>query len=194
MGTGNDGGAVGAPGLRRALFWGAAAAVIALDQTTKAVVRASLERGESWPDWNLPFHVSYVTNTGAAFGILQDQAVFLVVMALVGLAAIYLYYRNPPFDHWLSAAAIGMMLGGATGNLIDRVRLGRVTDFIDFDHYPAFNVADSAITVGVATIIIGFLIWGEPKPERLPARDGPGALPTDVQGTGASHADAPSDG
>ena len=173
--------------MRRALFWGAAAAVIALDQATKAVVRASLERGESWPDWHLPFRISYVTNTGAAFGILQDQTVFLVVMAFVGLAAIYLYYRNPPFDHWLSAVAIGMMLGGAAGNLIDRVRLGRVTDFIDFDHYPAFNVADSAITVGVATIIIGFLIWGEP--ERLPAGDGPSALPTDVQS-----ADAPSDG
>jgi signal peptidase II len=170
--------------VRRALFWGAAAAVIALDQATKAVVRASLERGESWPDWGLPFRISHVTNTGAAFGILQDQAAFLVVMALVGLAAIYLYYRNPPFDHWLSAVAIGMMLGGAIGNLIDRVRLGRVTDFIDFDDYPAFNVADSAITVGVATIIIGFMLFGDREPRtqnQEPDAD-------------AQSADAPSDG
>ena len=122
------------PRARLLLFWGAAAAVIALDQISKAIIRSSLERGESWPDPDWPVRIRYVTNTGAAFGILQDQTSFLIVMALVGLAAIYLYYRYPPLEHGVVPIAIGMMLGGAAGNLIDRIRLGRVTDFIDENH------------------------------------------------------------
>ena len=150
--------------LRRWLFWGAAAAVVTLDQATKALVRAFLDRGEVWPD-DWPVRVRYVTNTGAAFGVLEDQTVFLVLMALIGLAAIYLYYRNPPFDHPAVPIAIGLMLGGAAGNLIDRIRLGRVTDFIDFPMWPAFNVADSSITIGVVIIIAGYALFAErPRP------------------------------
>ena len=148
------------PSLRRWLFWAAAAAVLALDQLTKALVRASLERGEAWPD-DWPVRIRYITNTGAAFGILQDQTAFLMLMTVIGLAAIYLYYRYPPFDHAVVPTAIGMMLGGAIGNLVDRVRLGRVTDFIDFPLWPAFNVADSSITIGVAIIIIGYIFFAE---------------------------------
>jgi len=85
-------------------------------------------------------------------------------MAFIGLAAIYLYYRYPPFDHWVVPIAIGMMLGGASGNLLDRVRAGEVTDFIDFPRYPAFNIADSSITVGIAIIIISYLLLA-PKPK-----------------------------
>ncbi len=159
-----------APAAKRALFWGAALAVIALDQATKGLVRANLERGEIWPDADWPLRIRYVTNTGAAFGILQDQTVFLTVMAFIGLAAIYLYYRYPPFDHWIAPVAIGMMLGGAVGNLIDRVRLGRVTDFIDLPHYPAFNIADSSIFVGVAILILGYVFLTS-KPVPLPHED-----------------------
>ena len=148
------------PSLRRWLFWAAAAAVLALDQLTKALVRASLERGEAWPD-DWPVRIRYITNTGAAFGILQDQTAFLMLMTVIGLAAIYLYYRYPPFDHAVVPTAIGMMLGGAIGNLVDRVRLGRVTDFIDFPLWPAFNVADSSITIGVAVIIIGYVFFAD---------------------------------
>lgn len=148
--------------LKRFLFWGAAAAVVALDQTTKAAVRASLDRGEAWPDgW--PVQIRYVTNTGAAFGILQDQTVFLMAMTLAGLAAIYLYYRHPPFDHHIVPVAIGMMLGGAAGNLIDRIRLGQVTDFIDFPMWPAFNVADSSISIAIIVIVLGYVFLA-PKP------------------------------
>ncbi len=148
------------PRARLLLFWGAAATVIALDQITKAIIRSSLERGESWPDPDWPVRIRYVTNTGAAFGILQDQTSFLIIMALVGLAAIYLYYRYPPFEHGVVPIAIGMMLGGAAGNLIDRIRLGRVTDFIDFRFWPAFNVADSSITIGIVVILFGYVfLW-----------------------------------
>jgi len=146
---------------RRWLFFGAALTVIALDQATKIVVRSTLERGESWPgdDWEVRFR--YVTNTGAAFGLFQDQTLFLSAMALIGLVAIYLYYRFPPFDHFIVPIAIGMMLGGASGNLIDRLAKGRVTDFIDFPHFPAFNVADSSISIGIAVILIGYFLWGQ---------------------------------
>jgi signal peptidase II len=144
--------------LKPFLFWGAALLVIILDQVTKTIVRESLARGESWPDAEWPVRIRYVTNTGAAFGILEDQTVFLIVMAFIGLAAIYLYYRYPPFDHFVVPIAIGMMLGGAVGNLLDRVRLGEVTDFIDFPSYPAFNVADSSIFIGITIIIVGYLV------------------------------------
>jgi signal peptidase II len=81
-------------------------------------------------------------------------------MALIGLGAIYLYYRYPPFEHGVVPIAIGMMLGGAAGNLIDRIRLGRVTDFIDFRFWPAFNVADSSITIGILVILFGYaILW-----------------------------------
>lgn len=142
---------------RRLFFWGAATAVIVLDQATKALVRAWLQPGEAWPSHDWPVRIRYVTNTGAAFGIFQEQTAFLMVMALVGLAAIYIYYRNPPFDHLAATVAMGMMLGGAAGNLIDRIRLGRVTDFIDLPPWPAFNIADSSITIGVAVILIGYV-------------------------------------
>ena len=153
--------------LKRAFFWGAATTVIALDQLTKGIVRTFLDRGESWPAGDFLIHIHYVTNTGAAFGILEDQTVFLTLMAFIGLAAIYLYYRYPPFDHFVAPIAIGMMLGGALGNLIDRVRLGRVTDFIDLGWWPAFNIADSSISVGIAVIIGGYLLFA-PKPAPAP--------------------------
>lgn len=141
-------------------FWGVAAAVVALDQLTKAIVRTTLDVGQGWPeDW--PVRIHNVTNSGAAFSSLQNQTVFLTFMSLIGLAAIYIYYRNPPFQHWLASVSIGLMLGGAMGNLIDRIRVGRVTDFVDFFGFPTFNVADSSISIGVTAVIIGYLLFAE---------------------------------
>lgn len=153
----------GSPWPKRISFWGAATAVLAIDQATKIGVRTWLERGESWPDPDWPVRIRHVTNTGAAFGILEDQTLFLIVMAFIGIGAIYLYYRYPPFDHWVVPIAIGMLLGGASGNLLDRVRAGEVTDFIDFPRFPAFNVADSSINIGIAIIVVGYLLLA-PKP------------------------------
>jgi signal peptidase II len=142
-------------------FWGTALVVVALDQLTKAIVRTTLDVGESWPSSDWGIKIKNVTNSGAAFSSLQDQTVFLIAMTFFGLAAIYLYYRNPPFQHWVASVAIGMMLGGAIGNLIDRIRAGRVTDFVDVFGFPKFNVADSSISVGVTVIIIGYLLFAE---------------------------------
>jgi len=153
-------------------FWGAALTVVALDQATKTAVRTWLDRGESWPDESWPLKLKHVTNSGAAFGQLQDQTTFLIVMACIGVVALYLYYRNPPFQHWLASVAVGLMLGGAAGNLIDRIRAGRVTDFVKPDNFPAFNVADSAINVGVAIILIGYL-WFEQRKREPSNEDAP---------------------
>jgi signal peptidase II len=130
--------------------------VVGLDQLTKVLVRTSVDRGDFWPsqDWLVRIH--HVTNTGASFGILKDQTALLIITTLIGLAAIYLYYRFPPFDHLVVPIAVGMMLGGATGNLVDRIRVGRVTDFIDFPMFPAFNAADSAITIGITVLLVGY--------------------------------------
>jgi signal peptidase II len=145
---------------RDLLFFSTAAAVLALDQITKHVIRATLDQGEAFPE-SWPVRFVNVANTGAAFGILQEQNAFLVVTTLIGVAAILLYYWYPPFEHAIMTAAVGMTLGGAVGNLSDRLLLGEVTDFIDFPHYPSFNVADSSIVVGVAVLVI-FLVLGRP--------------------------------
>ncbi|HEU4760367.1 MAG TPA: signal peptidase II [Dehalococcoidia bacterium] len=157
----------------RGLFWIAAALVVVLDQATKQLVRSLMERGDVWPGSHWPVRISYVTNTGAAFGVLQDQTVFLIVTTFIGLAAIYLYYRYPPFDHFVVPAAVGMMLGGAVGNLADRVRLGRVTDFVDFPMWPAFNVADASIFIGIAVILLGYALLSPPAAGGSPAREEP---------------------
>jgi signal peptidase II len=146
------------------VFFAIAGLVIALDQVTKYLVRASLALGESFPEEG-PLRITYVTNTGAAFGILQGQTLFLMVTTFFGLAAILLYYLYPPMEHGILRLALGLQLGGAVGNLADRMRLGKVTDFIDVGPWPAFNVADSSIVVGVA-IIIGFFLLAERRYRR----------------------------
>jgi signal peptidase II len=147
------------------LFFVIAGLVVALDQVTKYLVRANLSLGESFPDEG-PVRITYVTNTGAAFGILQGQTLFLMVTTFFGLAAILLYYLYPPMEHGILRLALGLQLGGAVGNLADRVRLdGKVTDFIDVGPWPNFNLADSSIVVGVA-IIIAFFLLTEGRPRR----------------------------
>jgi len=147
-----------APRLRRdATFFFVALAVVALDQLTKHLVRAALDPGEAWPDDGWLLSLVNVSNSGAAFGILQGQTTFLIVTSLVGVAAIVLYYFFPPLEHGLLRVALGLQLGGAAGNLIDRVRFGEVTDFVNFEYWPAFNVADASISIGVVTILWFFL-------------------------------------
>lgn len=146
------------------VFFLVAALVVTLDQVTKHLIRANLALGESVPDEG-PLRLTHVTNTGAAFGILQGQTLFLVVTTFFGLAAILLYYLYPPMEHGILRLALGLQLGGAVGNLADRVRVGKVTDFVDVGPWPAFNVADSSIVVGV-TIIIGFFLLAEHQHRR----------------------------
>lgn len=152
-------------GRRLAAFFGVALVVVVLDQLTKAGIRGWLQRGETWPEgWEL-IRLAHVHNTGAAFGILQGASTLLIVVTLVAIAAITFFLLTlPSHTRWYRVALSGI-LGGAIGNLIDRVRLGHVTDFIDPTHYPAFNVADSAIFLGVVGIaIISFFAPGDLEP------------------------------
>ena len=145
--------------LRDFLFFGLALAVFVLDQFTKTLVREQLLPGQSVPEdgW---FRLTHVTNTGAAFGLFTNQSMFLLVTTLVGLTAIVAYYVYPPVNTPFLTISLGLQLGGAIGNLVDRLRLGHVTDFLDFRIWPVFNVADSAIVVGVC--VLGFfLLWGD---------------------------------
>jgi signal peptidase II len=142
---------------RDAPFFLIALGVVVLDQITKGIVRNALDLYEAWPEPDMFVNIVYFTNSGAAFGILQGQTLFLIGTSLVGLAAIVLYYLFPPMEHGLLRVALGLQLGGAIGNLIDRIRFGEVTDFINFRFWPAFNVADASISIGVVTILWFFL-------------------------------------
>lgn len=166
------------------IFFGIAVSIVILDQFTKWLVRTNLDYGEVWPDdgalltiGSITVRIIHVTNSGAAFGILQGQTTFLIVTSMLGLAAILLYYIYPPMDHGLIKIALGMQLGGAIGNFIDRVRFGEVTDFVDVGSFPTFNVADSAISISIVTVLIFFVTQDlEPRPRapeasRAPARE-----------------------
>jgi signal peptidase II len=147
-------------------FFAIAVLVIVVDQVTKWLVRTNLAVGETWPEdadgW---IRIIHVTNSGAAFGILQGQTLFLIVTSTLGLAAIVLYYIYPPMEHGLIRIALGMQLGGAIGNLIDRVRRGEVTDWIDVGSFPTFNIADAAISTSIVAVLI-FFIFQETDPQK----------------------------
>ena len=137
--------------------------VIVLDQAVKYWVVSSFTLYESLPVIPGFFSLTYLTNTGAAFGLLAGRPaawrqVFFVGVAVVALAAIAFLYRKLRRDSVWYGVALGLIAGGAIGNLIDRIRLGSVIDFLDVyvgtHHWPAFNVADSAITVGVTLFLV----------------------------------------
>ncbi len=125
------------------------------DQISKHLVLSNLDPGQSWnPVASLTPWVSitHVTNTGVAFGLFPDRGSIFVIIAVIVVAAIIFYYRHLPAGQWWIKVSLGLQLGGALGNLLDRLRLGYVVDFIDFKIWPVFNVADSSIVIGVAIL------------------------------------------
>ena len=135
----------------------AALLVVVADQLSKMWIRSNLDVEQSLPETGF-FRLTHVQNTGAAFGLFQDQSFILAIVALVGIIVLIVYalliYRYFPFlDNLLCKSALGLVLGGTVGNLIDRVRLGYVTDFIDVGIWPSFNIADSAIVVGIIVFV-----------------------------------------
>jgi len=147
--------------LRQALpFLALTLAIFALDQVTKGLVAAGLEVGESFPREGL-VKLTHVTNTGAAFGILRDQSAFLTFTGVLALAVLFLYLWHPGQRRPLFQVALALLLGGAAGNLADRLRLGYVIDFIDLPRWPAFNIADSAIVTGIALLALLLALGGE---------------------------------
>jgi len=138
---------------RNVVFFLTGLLIAVADQLSKAWVRTNLAEGQSLFDIGF-LRVTHVHNTGAAFGLFKDQSFALTIVALVGITALLVYalviHRYFPWlNSMLGRSALGLILGGTVGNLIDRFRFGYVTDFIDFGFWPVFNIADSAVTVGV---------------------------------------------
>ena len=150
--------------------------ILVFDQATKLYVDANFRLHESVPVIRGFFHLTYVRNKGAAFGILADNAVripFFITVSTIAMIGIFWYIKHIRAEQRLTFFSLSLIFSGALGNLIDRIRLGEVIDFIDIfwqrHHWPAFNVADSAITVGVTLLFIE--MWRE---DRHKQATGPG--------------------
>jgi signal peptidase II len=136
---------------RHALFWGTAVGVVILDQLTKWFARM-LSVGKTVSVIPGVFEFTHIQNSGAGFGILQGQNFIFMLVALAAIVIIVASLEKILEDHhttWSSA----LILGGAAGNLIDRLAFQSVTDFLHFSFFPAFNVADSALTIGIVALI-----------------------------------------
>lgn len=128
-----------------------AAVIIGLDQLTKHLIRTGIQEGGS--ERVLPgVHLVHVRNTGVAFSLFSGGGTLVLALTLVALAALLVYFALHPSRPWLWLPT-GLLVGGAIGNLIDRLAHGAVTDFVKLPHWPAFNLADTAITVGVLSLV-----------------------------------------
>jgi signal peptidase II len=136
----------------------AAALVFIADRLTKYVIVNSLTAAESIRVIPGIFHVTLVLNNGAAFGIFRNMGVMFILMTFVAVALILLYVLRSKAMSAPVMAAFGLILGGALGNLVDRIKFGYVIDFLDFRVWPVFNIADSAITVGAAILVLTIFI------------------------------------
>lgn len=146
-------------------FWVTVAVTLGLDQIVKGLVRSRMFEGESIPLVDGVFHLTYVRNVGAAFGLLPGRQSLFMLTTTVVLFVIAAYWRRSRPTAWPVVIGLGLVTGGAIGNLIDRAFLGRVTDFLDFTliDFPVFNVADSAIIVGVGMLIAWLVFVPEPE-------------------------------
>ena len=174
--TGDTAG-TGAPAAGRprwAVFLGLAAAVVVVDQLTKAWVLANVPPGGSIPVWGDLVRLVVSQNTGALFGLFRDQATLFAVVS-VGVIGLIAWYHGRSPRSLLLSLALGLLLGGAVGNLVDRVRLGYVVDFVDAGlgglRFYTFNVADSAISCALLLMILLAL---RPEPSGRPS---PGGMP-----------------
>ena len=165
----NDSRAGVRPGQLR--MFATALAIVVADQVAKRVVASFMRLGESINLLGPVVRFTRTENTGAAFGMLRGRSLWFIIVSAVASIAIVLLRRRIASMRPREQMAFGLVLGGAVGNLIDRIRLGAVVDFIDIGfgdlRWPAFNVADSAITIGVAVLAFGLLFL--PRPESLPA-------------------------
>jgi len=141
--------------------------IITADQITKAVILDTMSLYQSFTVISGFFDITHIHNTGGAFGIFAERnSVFRNILFLfvssVAVGFVLYFYHKTPKTHPFLATAFALIFGGAIGNLIDRVRLGKVVDFLDFYignwHWPAFNVADSAITIGVVIFVFHILL------------------------------------
>jgi signal peptidase II len=145
------------------------AVVVALDQWTKYLVKTNIPLGETWSPWSWlsPYaRIVHWSNTGAAFGIFQNMGDVFMVLSIIVAAAIFIYFPRVPREEWPLRIAMGLQMGGAIGNLIDRLTQGYVTDFISVGRFAVFNIADASISCGVAVLVIGVWIKDHWQQER----------------------------
>ena len=137
--------------------------ILALDQLSKALVRAVMYVGESVHIIEGVFHITYVQNRGAAFGMLFGQKVILVVIPIIAILAAVWYLKEHKDEHWTLGISLSLIVSGGIGNLIDRVVFGYVTDMFDFRIWPVFNVADIAVCVGAGLLILYTVFYYDKK-------------------------------
>ncbi len=136
--------------------------VFLIDQFSKFLVRELLVLRESFPATGF-LRITHTFNTGSAFGLFQDQNTPLILVSLVGITVLVIIYRSQRLPSGLLRLSLGLQMGGAVGNLLDRVRLGHVTDWVDVGPWPVFNVADASIVTGL--VLLAWLFIGA---ERAP--------------------------
>ena len=144
----------------------ALAAIIA-DQVTKHVVASNLRLGEGVHVVG-PFTIRHVQNSGIAFGLFSNATAAVIVVTAIAIGWMLVYFARSGARHPVLPVALGLVIGGSVSNLADRVRLGFVTDFLDFRYWPAFNLADSFIVIGVGILLVA-LVLAEREP-RAPRR------------------------
>ena len=159
------------------ILLGVASIVVALDQWTKWLVRENIQFGGMWlPEsliWLSPYaRIVHWYNSGAAFGLFQNGNLIFTILAFIVIGAIFYYYPFVQNEDWTLKLAMGLQLAGAAGNLVDRLMMGKVTDFISIGTFPVFNVADSSITIGVIVLLLG--VWIKERKEK---RKAAGQLP-----------------
>lgn len=167
--------------LNHTLVFLLAAVVIFLDQVTKHLVRARLALNESWSPfaWLAPYaRILRINNTGAAFGMFKTGGSLFTVIAIIVSLVILYYAFQLPAGQWWMRVALGLQLGGAIGNLIDRLLFGPVTDFVSVGTFAIFNVADASISIGVAVLAV--LMLSEALAERKKTQSAPPAEQTDL--------------
>lgn len=159
--------------LKNPLFWTLALVSLVLDRASKSWVVQTFALTippDTWPLWPGVFHLTYVTNTGAAFSLFSESGNWLRWLSLgVSLGLILLALWGPPLGRW-EQAGYGLILGGAMGNGIDRFAAGEVVDFLDFRliNFPVFNLADVSINIGIVCLLIAF--WKPPRSSRSGSR------------------------
>lgn len=139
------------------------AVIIILDQFIKYLIQANIDLNHTIPIIDGVFHITYIQNTGAAFSILQNQTMLLIVMPFI-ITIIVLFYilKKRKTEHWALLLSMSLIAGGGIGNLIDRIAYGYVVDFFDFRVFPIFNVADISVCVGCGLLVI-YMFLLEPK-------------------------------